>query len=118
MEEISNIMYNNNSRQIYEYNHNTLRQKISPSTNNHTIINDINVAQQQKNEKNKNNNTSRTNRKKTKGVERNYELSYNAKIIDSKNRKKNNENIYNTKYKKNNNNNKNNNLINNFISKI
>jgi hypothetical protein len=94
MEEISNIMYNNNSRQIYEYNHNTLRQKISPSTNNHTIINDINVAQQQKNEKNKNNNTSRTNRKKTKGVERNYELSYNAKIIDSKYRKKSHEYLY------------------------
>ena len=117
MEEISNIMYNNNSRQIYEYNHNTLRQKISPSTNNHTIINDINVAQQQKNEKNKNNNTSRTNRKKTKGVERNYELSYNAKIIDSKYRKKSHEYLYNTIDKKFNTSNKNTNLSIDFYSK-
>ena len=117
MEEISNIMYNNNSRQIYEYNHNTLRQKNSPSTNNHTIINDINVAQQQKNEKNKNNNTSRTNRKKTKGVERNYELSYNAKIIDSKYRKKSHEYLYNTIDKKFNTSNKNTNLSIDFYSK-
>ena len=67
--------------------------------------------------KNKNNNTSRTNRKKTKGVERNYELSYNAKIIDSKYRKKSHEYLYNTIDKKFNTSSKNTNLSLDFYSK-
>ena len=96
MKELNTIVYNrnDNSKQLNQYNNRTYRDIKTPFSNEKTI-------QNKKNEINKNVNTNtNTNnislnikKKKEQTEERDYQLNYNAKIIESKYRKKNDNNL-------------------------
>ena len=92
MQEIKNIMYNksNNSKLISNNNRSFKDTKILISKNkiiqhdNHSLMNDINTTQKQKNEQSLSNLSINIKKIKEKSIDRDYELIYNAKVIQSK----------------------------------
>ena len=100
MNELKSIMYNNrnnNSRQINQYNNRTYKDTKGSFSNDKIVQNKKNELTNdtiKKNDQNININNISLNirKKKDKSEERDYQLSYNAKITETKYRKKSQEN--------------------------
>ena len=93
MNEIKNIIYNSkpinqtNSRNSKDKKSSLYKEK-NVQNNNHTLINDINLNQQSKNEGSESNLSINIKKIKEKSNNRDYKLIYNAKITQTKYRKK------------------------------
>ena len=87
MKKIENIIKDNKNS---NHNYKTLKED---KVYNHNLKNNINISKKQNEEKEEETISLNIKRKKDKSVERDYKLIYNAKIIESKYRKKSSEKL-------------------------